>query len=220
MLALSVKIIIYFIFVSQFCFWGCNWGKNSETIILHITNRSHWPIDSIIVPYKETKIKESIEAGKTFTFKLDVSLFNSGHEGAIPIFLYQSKKTFSGQFGFHDWGVFAKKEEHLYLFDNGINYKDELLQKPLEITLFIIPMASAAIDSIEIALAILKRKNIRATHTELTLDFELFEKEPEIKLYQKGKVYKIKIEHDWNNWNNNQEFIYVYDNGEFSEKDK
>lgn len=218
-LALGVKFINYFIFASQLSFFGCSLGKNSDTIILHITNRSHSPIDSIIIPYKETKIKESIETGNTFTIKLDVSRFNSGHEGIIPVFLYQNKKSFSGQFGFHDWGVFAEKEEHIYLFDNGINYKDELLQKPLEITVFIIPKTSAAIDSIEIALAVLKKKNITVTYTELILDFDLFEQKPEIKLYQKGKWYILKVDHNWDNWNNTQEIIYVYDNGVFSKKE-
>jgi len=218
LLALRVKFITYFIFVSQFCFLGCNWEKNSDTLILHITNRSHSPIDSIVIPYKETKVKEKIEAGKTFTIKLDVSQFNSGHEGFIPVFLYQNKKSFSGQFGFHDWGVFAEKEEYIYLFDHGINYKDEELKKPIEMNLLLIPKTSLGIDSIEVALSVLKKKNINATYTELILDFELFEKEPEIKLYQKGTWYILKVDHNWDNWNNTQEIIYVYENGIFSKK--
>ena len=198
---------------------SCN-AQDQDIIILNVTNRSGGAIDSIIIPYKKIAIKQPLAADKSIAIKMDIGdLKNSNREGVIPFFIFRNNKKFFGHFGFHDWGVFPKKAESVYVFDNGINFKDEPIPKPTYLTLFLIPKTSFGIDSIKVAPSILKKKNIEKNYTELVLDFELFEKEPEIKLYQKGRAYTLKVEHDWNNWNNNQEIIYVYEEGVFSKKE-
>ncbi len=205
--------------LSLIFFMSCKGQKNLDTITIHVTNRSHNPIDSIIVPYKQIKVKEGVGIGKTFSINIDVNQLGSYSEGYFPIFIYQKERKFIGQFGFHDWGTLTKKEEHVYLFDKGINYKDEALKKPVELQLFIIPKTSLGIDSVVISQSALKKKNVASTFTELLLDYESFEKAPEIKIYQNGRSYILKIDHDWDNWNYNQEFIYVLDNGIFPKKE-
>jgi hypothetical protein len=191
-------------------FFSCR-GHDVDIITLQITNRSHNLIDSIIIPYKKIKIK-NVEVGETETVKIDVSDYNSYDEGIIPVYIYQNQRKFTGQFGLHDWAVFAKKEEHIYLFDKGINNKDEPLLKPTDFTLLIISKTLAGIDSVDLSPLVLRTKKISKSFTDLTLDFNLFEKEPLIKIYQKRKLYIIKVDHDWNNWNDNADVIYVYDN--------
>jgi len=204
--------------LSALCVFSCSGQQPPDTITLHITNRSDNLIDSVVIGYKQIKMI-AIKPGEKQTLKIDVSQFPSQHEGVIPVYVYKNERKFAAQFGFHDWGVFPKKEESLYVFDKGINNKDELVTKPLHLILYVIPKTSTAIDSIEISSLILKKKTKQPTFTELLLDFSLFEKEPEIKVHQKGKVYTLKIDHDWNNWNYNQELIYIYDNGIISKKE-
>jgi len=203
------------------CFFSCNGQTRSDakTITLYITNRSSVPIDSLFFPYRQITIKENIETGKTLIVKVDIDKRDINTDGAFPVFLYQKERTFRGRFGFHDWEVVAKNEEHIYLFNKGINYKDEKPKKPTEINLLLIPKTSSGIDSIEIDSSILKKKVVQTNYIELTLDFTLFEKNPEVKIYQNGNPYVLRIDHDWDNWNYNQEFIYVYDNGIFSKKE-
>jgi hypothetical protein len=174
-------------------------------------------IDSVIIPYKEIKAV-SIRPGEKYTLIVDVSDFNNQHEGVIPFYIFQNQKKISGSFGFHDYGMFFKKEEYIYVYDKGFNYKDEDLKKPDLIKIFLVRKISYAIDSIEISPLILKKKTFQSTFIELLLDYALFEKNPEIKFYQKGKPYMIKVEHDWDNWNYNQVILEIYDNGVVSTK--
>lgn len=55
---------------------------------------------------------------------------------------------------------------------------------------------------------------------ELNLDFEKFEKSPTLKIHQLEKVFNIKIDHDWTNWNRTQQFAFIYDDGAVYLKEK
>ena len=82
-------------------FFCCTGQKGSDaiTITLHITNRSSIPIDSLFFPYKQIKIKENIEAGKTLTVKADISNRDINTDGAFPVLLYQNERMFRARNG-------------------------------------------------------------------------------------------------------------------------
>jgi hypothetical protein len=206
---LLLQFFIYFLI-------SCTGQEKKGKYSLHIINKSSMPIDSILI-HKGIKISQEVGIGQTKSVEIDLSNEDIAGEGAFPSFIYQNGKKYYAQWGFHDWSKLAKTYDSIYLFDNGVNYKNENLVKPKELTLFLIDKMSSGIDSIYTEALI--TKYVKPTYIELSLDFGKIEKNPVLKIYQGGKFFIVGVDHDWNDWNNTQEFIYVYDEGVFSKKE-
>ncbi len=195
-----------------FAFIACR-GQTHQTIHLHITNRSSHQIDSILIPYNNIKLSE-VGIGKTAKVELNISTaLRSTDEGAFPLYIFQNGRKINTNWGFHDWGTFAAANEFIYLFDNGVSAKDENLPKPQKFILHIGDNTSTKIDSVTVEPGILEKQYIRSRGIELILDFEKFQRDPIIKIHQQEKLFVARIAHDWKDWNNTQEIVYIYDTG-------
>lgn len=197
---------------------SCSGQDKEEKYYLHIVNKSSQTIDSICI-HGNKKISEEVNAGQAKTIDIDLSNDDISGEGGFPLFIYQSDIRYTARWGFHDWGQMARKYDSIFLFDNGVNYTNKNLVKPKEFTLFLTDKMSPAIDSIHteaLKTMILKQGG----GFELRLDFDKFENNPVLTIYQKDKVHNTRIEHNWKDWNNIQEFLFIYNNGIISNKGK
>lgn len=195
---------------------GCSCNLFQQKIRISITNYSTASIDSIIVPYKNTKFNKKIYSRETRTIEVEMPKRIPNKSG-LSLYLYQKGKKNVIGWGYCDLEC-IQTIKNIYVFDNGITFKDEKLLKPKEITLYVFDRTSKRVDSIIPANGSLKKKNITNKYIELNLDFENFEKDPKLKIYQQGKIYIIKVDHNWEDWNSTQEIVNVYDNGISSKK--
>jgi hypothetical protein len=212
------NIFIFKIALLFIPFWiSC---KEKKTFInLHITNRSANDIDSIKIQADVCSL-EKIAPGKTKTITIDMSKTNTNIEGINLLTIYKGGKDYSASWGLHDWGQFATLEENFYVFDHGINRKNENIQKPTDFSLFIINKSGLAIDSLSTEDNSLKKIYDRKIHLELLLNYSGFEKNPTVNVFQQSTKYTLYIKHDWDNWNLKQEIVYLYPHGELSPIEK
>ena len=187
-----------------------------KTIIkLSIVNRSSYSLDSIIFPDQNIVWNRQIKKGEKKMFTIDVSKVKVNLEGSESIFIYYKKRKMACFWGIHTLGGFERKEEAIYVFDNGINDKDSPLLKPKDFTFYIMNNSSQSLDSVNIPEVKIYQKRSGKAFVEFLLDYNEIQKNPLVKVIQNKKEYSIKIQHDWNDWNYNKSFIYLYDNGEF-----
>ncbi len=191
---------------------SCIAQDNSKKHFVSIINKTTIAIDSVLL-YPKLKMLQPLGPRKIWTIQIDLEDVKTSGEGAFPIFIFQNNKKYSAQWGFHDWGYMAKQHDSVYLFANGVNYKEENLIKPVDFILFIGYKTSEKIDSIRVAPGTIRKQFDRSLNTELILDFDKFKIDPQIKIYQQGKMFNVRIDHDWTDWNNAQEIIKIYDNG-------
>lgn len=216
MKVIFLPVLIFFYFIS------CT-GQRQQKIILTITNRSLQPIDSVIIPFNKMSILTKINQNESKTIIADVSKHNSYSEGASGLTIWQNGKRFNATWGFHDMGNFPNTKESIYFFENGINNMDEILKKPEILRIYLINKTGIAIDSIIAeGTALVKQFHHNEFTTKLELNYELFQKAPNLKIIQAGKAYIVNISHDWENWNENtnQESVYLYENGVISKFNK
>lgn len=210
---LQLLIIIY-------CSTACKSQESTQIIKVIVTNRSTSTIDSISLLHKADNLKEQIKPGEIKIINVDVSDIDSHREGAMDIWLYQKGKKWNGTWGFHDFG-FARTVDSIFLYNHGINYKDEDLKKPGEFNLYLTDMSSHKIDSVA-AKEIIKTRIFRLQkgNIKMMLNYELFEQSPTVVIHEAGKSYAVKIDHDWQDWNNNQEILYYLGTGILSRNPK
>ena len=79
----------------------------------------------------------------------------------------------------------------------------------------VIILKNWSLDSVNIPEVKIYQKRSGKAFVEFLLDYNEIQKNPLVKVIQNKKEYSIKIQHDWNDWNYNKSFIYLYDNGEF-----
>jgi hypothetical protein len=187
--------------------------KGQKQVELNIVNRSHHPIDSLVISYIPLKFSEKIRSNETKIIEVNPPDF----QGEFPLILtlYQSGKKFNAMWGSCNFGC-TITNQHIYLFDQGITYKDEKPKEPEQLVLYIMDKTSSVIDSV-VAKGIQEIKK-GPSYFEITFDYKKLKTDPTLNVYSKNKIFNIKVSHDWDNWgwnlNGNKEFIYVYDNGE------
>ena len=206
-----IKVLAFIVSCFIITFYGCKDKKVEVTI----TNRSDSNIDSVLFPLTKSKWI-NIPPGKSKKDFVDVSDVQSGHEGLLPLLIYQGSKKINWSWGFHDFGYFNEKERY-YVFENGINTVDVPLRKPDTLTIIFINRTNNKIDSFRANS--LKSYKFRQTYHELVFAFSEFQKDPNFMIYQNKIPIKASVDHDWNNWNSNQEFLYLYNNGIVSKTD-
>ena len=211
---MKVSILLLATLIS--CF-GCSGQEASKRITINLTNRSNTAIDSVAFPHNRLVLKDRITKNETKTFEVDVSGVDTKTEGRLPVIVFTGNMKFRAAWGFHDWGDFVKKDEHFYIFDNGINSVDIPLQKPAVLEIIIINKTTNKIDSItSTAITQIKR---RETYIELLLNYDKAKQDPRLTIFQNNTPITFSLEHDWQNWNINQEFVYLHQNGIVSKKE-
>lgn len=197
---------------------GCKGQEKKDEV--RIINRSSSIIDSIIIPSMNLKIYEQIKTNGEKKIKVNFPEYSSG-KNLLILFLNAKGKKVQALWGLCDLGSCSIMNKDIYLFDHGINYKDENLLEPKELSLFLIDKTSEKIDSIKALIPnAIKNKSETPKYIELSLDFKKIKNYPSLKIFQKDTSYVILIDHDWNDWNNNQEIVYVYDKGVTSKMEK
>jgi hypothetical protein len=193
----------------------CSSCENAKVVELTITNRTNSVIDSVLFPL--TNIKwETIEPGKFKKAKIDLSNVDASRKGMLPLLIFQGSKKIEWSWALHDFGQFSDKESY-FLFDNGININDQPLVSPKVLTVALINKSNSKIDSIVANSLISYREH--PTFYKIELNFTELQKNPTFIIYQNTTPIKVLVEHDWNNWNNTQEILYLYKNGMVSKED-
>lgn len=90
---------------------------------------------------------------------------------------------------------------------------DEPIKKPTQFTLVIIDESKNKIDSLLINRKFVMQSKKRDNYQELLIDYDWMEKNSFIKILLDGKHYIINLNHDWRNWYDNKETIFIYENG-------
>lgn len=190
-------------------FYSCN-GQNTTT--LTFVNKSQFVVDSIVIfkPHRVTFEKLSI--GQEYSKSLDNIQINSNREGAFTFTVYTKRKTFTGTWGFHDFGILGSKAEKFYIFDNGINSTEKGLEKPRDFTVYFYNASSKPIDSFVNVNNNIKRVNELSPRSfEIVYDFDKIQKLNELSVIINGERKNSKIDQDFDNWNINQSFFH-YEN--------
>lgn len=202
----NILIVIFAAFL-----FSCN-GQPS-TAKINFINRSITKIDSIKIN-SNTVIKESIDAGETKQIVVKLPVPYPSEESLLNLYLYKGKNIFEANWGLCDFGRCAANVDSIFIFDNGITYKDTPLQKPKEFFVYVKNKSGQKIDSIysEHA-AISKIDSVSNDLRIIRLDYNLFSKYP-ILIIQAGKKIEAHIDWiDWSNWNKNNVFVYLNDDG-------
>src|SRR5215203_3539954 len=93
-------------FLIFFC--SC-YGQNTTT--LTFVNKSQLDVDSIVILKPDRVNFEKLSVGLQYSKKVHDVLINSNREGAFPFTVYMNGQTFTGTWGFHDFGILASKTE-------------------------------------------------------------------------------------------------------------
>lgn len=217
------KISVLFILISTVSCIG------QEEVKITVNNFSSYKIDSIVIPKKREKgldklvFNKSIDKKQTDILKIMLDKSNLWYEGSFWIVIYAKNKTWENSWGFHDMGYIINDTINVY--DNGISKGKLQLKKPKELIIFFSNKdMTRKIDSI-VSPSIIKEKIQRSIvngmekqnteDREIIFDFEKIKEKPEFEVWISGKKYKVIVEHNFDDWNNNQGFLY-FKNGQFS----
>lgn len=191
-------------------FTSC-FGQSSTT--LTFVNKSNWEIDSIVLFKPDRVVLKKIDVKQQYSKTLDYIQINTNREGAFPFTVYTKEKTLLGSWGFHDFGMLISKTEVFYIFDNGINTTGTPIEKPKELKLYFYNASNESINSFFAFRNTLKEvKELSPRSFEIIFDFDSIEKSNDFIVIINGKRKVCKIEHDFNNWNDNQTFLYYENN--------
>jgi|GEM_PF-3600808 hypothetical protein len=193
-----------------------------EEVKITIHNFSSYKIDSIVIPEKSEKgldklvFNTSIDTNQSETFKIALDKSKLWHEGSFWIVIYAKNKIWEDSWGFHDMGYIINDTINVY--DNGLSKGKHPLKRPEELTVYFINKdKTEKIDSIVSPVVIEEKiqrsivNDVEKQDTEtriITFDFDKIKETPEFEVWISGKNYKVIIEHDFDDWNNNQEFLY------------
>ena len=201
--------------------------SGQEEIKLTINNFSSHKIDSIVIPQEKEKglnklvFNKDIEKGQTDILKIFLDKSNLWDEGSFWIVIYGKVKTWESSWGFHDMGHVLNDTINVY--DKGLTKGKNSLVKPKELFVYFYKMdKTVKIDSV-VSTSILKEKIQRSIvngmekqnneNREIIFDFEKIKETPEFDVWISGKKYRAIMQHDFDDWNNNQEFLY-FKNGQ------
>lgn len=215
-----MKILL--LFSTFICSLFCNAQENAKNHLLFVTNRSGSAIDSVCVP-KINVILKKIGTGET----RKITIGNSFIKDSLPdvwALLYYKKGTKKVTVCCERQGTnYRVQTEHFYFYDNGVNrFEDKPPPKPEMFCLYMKDASSGGIDSITVSPAT-KRLMPPLTENKIFiywLDYEAFEKNPSFVIHKKKKQFRIRVKHDWQDWNSQLHLLYLYDNGEVSDKAK
>lgn len=190
--------------------FSCN-GQPS-TAKINFINRSVSKIDSIKIN-PNTVIKESIDAGETKQIEVKLPVPYPSEESLLNLYLYKGKSIFEANWGLCDFGRCAANVDSIFIFDNGISYKDTPIQKPKEFFVYFKNKTAQKIDSIYSEYAAISKVDSVSNYLRIDFDYNAFSKYP-ILIIQAGKKIEAHIDWmDWSNWNKNNVFVYLYDDG-------
>ncbi|QAA82529.1 hypothetical protein EI546_12725 [Aequorivita sp. H23M31] len=222
-MAVNCKIGRGFIF-TLFMVVSCN---GQENVNLTVNNFSSHRIDSIVIPKNEEKALEKIVfsdgigVDQKDVLKINIDKSHIWYQGSFWIIFYSQNKKWETSWGFHDMGYIINDTINVY--DKGVSKGKRKLEKPKELLVYFYNRDKAKkIDSI-ISSSILREKISRtivdgresqnSENREIIFDFEKIKKNSEFDVWISGKKYKAIIEHDFDDWNNNQVFLY-FKNGQ------
>lgn len=211
------RTLLLLAFTGNF-FYSC--GQLTTTVTIH--NKSKDTIDSVYFPHNKKSHFLDIKNGEQKKFTIDISTLKAGQDGILEMYLYKNKKVFFASFNYDESGVDDEPTgSHVYLFDNGYQNIDKEPVTPAEFYLYLINKSDVLIDSIKFAGSIQHFIYTAGTKKEITikLPYITFSKNSRLNIFQNGMNYTILIDHDWDNWNNNQEIYYLNKNG-MAEKSK
>lgn len=155
-----------------------------------------------------------IPKGKTKIFDADESKMLKYNEGGYEsIYVYYNLQKIEGSWGHLGSPSYDKKEEYLYVFDNGINYVDTALKEPSFFRLLIVNESSEKLDTVEIPNCKIVSTQVKNGYIELIVDYKEFRENPFVRVKQNGKMFTTTFMHNWNNWNEVEGFIYFQDGG-------
>jgi hypothetical protein len=211
--------IFSFLAMLTFCFNSCKGQQSNSKVKIWITNRSHSVIDSVVFTGLNGDGIGTIGINESRNIELNVSGVDAYQKGIMQMIIYSGGKKLPASWGLHDLGKFLNTEEHVYVFDNGFNIKDKSVERPQELTIILVNKSLSPIDSVTAFPSTLNKLNVQPNFWELKLNFESIQKNPFLNIYQQEKRFKVLIDHDWNNWNNTQEFLYLHNNGIISKNE-
>ncbi len=179
-----------------------------------VVNRSSYSIDSIIIPDQNIKWLQKIPKGKTKIFDADESkMFKYNEGGFESLYIYYNNQKIEASWGRLGSPSFNRKEEFIYVFDNGINYVDTALKEPSFFRLLIINECSEKLDTVEIPKCQIVSVKVKNGYIELIVDYKEFRDNPIVIVKQNGKIFTTTFKHNWNNWNDVEGFIYLQNGG-------
>lgn len=188
-------------------FTSCYSQNNTK---LTFVNRSSSPIDSIVISAQRNINLGQIDIGKSKSQAISDIKIDTHREGVFSFTAFLNNKRFNRTWGFFDFGKLQSKEEVFYIFDNGINYLDKPLVKPLEFKLYYYNASPKNIDTIlSENHAIIKVNETTPRNIEIVYDYTKIQESKEFAVVMSGrKIYHNLEFHDFSNWNNNQAFLY------------
>ena len=203
--------------------------SGQEEIKLTLNNFSSHQIDSIVIPEDIEKgldklvVNKRIDIDQSRTLQMVLDKSQLWDEGSFWILIYGKNKTWESSWGFHDMGYIINDTINVY--DNGLSQGKNQLKKPKELIVFFKNIDKVKkIDSI-VSPLIIKEKIIRSIvngvekqnteSREIIFDFEKIKETPEFDVWISGKKYRAVIQHDFDDWNNNQEFL-CFKNGQIN----
>jgi len=194
--------------------------KAQIEVELKINNFSAYKIDSIVSTDKglnKVLFQQNIEPNQSTTIKLTFDKSELWYQGAFNITVYTTHRIWTGSWGFHDMG-YINSYETINVYDNGLSYGKVRLIKPEEFTVFLYNQdKTRKIDSIASSVNIKEVKENSPRSREIIFYFDKLKRKPEFAVWISGKKYQPYIEYDFEDWNNNREFLYFYD-GQFTRK--
>lgn len=223
-------LMIFHLILILTCTVSCN---AQEEVKITVNNFSSYKIDSIVIPANTEKgldrlvFGRGIETNKSDILKIILDKSNLWNEGSFWIEIYSKNKIWENSWGFHDMGYIISDTINVY--NNGLSKGKNQLKKPEELIVYftnkdktkkIDSIVSHSIIKQEIQQSFVNGIEKRDTETRIiTFDFEKMKEMPEFQVWISGKNYNVFIEHDFDDWNNNLEFLY-FKEGTISKQDK
>ena len=160
-----------------------------------------------IVKFQQLKIRDSL----SYTFS-NIEI-NSGREGDFSFKVYTKGKIYFGSWGFHDYGELALSHEEIYIYENGFGFKDKPPTKPKEFKLYFSNPSDKRIDSIfSDNNSIIKIYEATPRNFHITYDYDKIQIKPDFRVSIEGKkLSKSLAFHDFENWNDTQDFLHFED---------
>ena len=198
-------LLPFFIVLLSSCY-----GQNTTT--LTFVNKAKFDVDSIVVLKPDRISFEKLSIGQQYSKTVQDVLINSNREGAFPFTVYIHGQTFSGTWGFHDFGMLGSKTEKFYIFNNGISTSEKALEKPNDFKVYFYNASGKTVDSFFSSNnAIKKVIELSPRSFEIVYHFDKIEKLNEFSVIIDGDSKSSQIEHNFDNWNISQTFFY-YEN--------
>ncbi len=200
-----MKFISYLLAIT-FC--SCN---RQNDITLTFINKSSVPIDSIIIGANKIIKLGQIAVGQRYSKKLNHIKVNTNREGLFGFTACLNGRRSGSAWGFHDYGRIFSNQEVFYIYDNGITKTDKPLMKPKALKLYFYNSSLKNIDTFLSANnGIIKVNEMSPRNVEIIYDYDKIEKLKEFIVVMSGTKMNYKIDfHDFDNWNNTQDFLHI-----------